>query len=209
MANAAGSTKATIEFYFDFISPFGFCASLRVDDLARKYGRTAAWSSMLVGVSVMKVMNLPPIRDLPLKGPYQKRELARYVRKRGISLGHDVRTEPAYPIPAGRAFHWLNHHQPELAKPAAKAILNAYWIDGRDIGNSEVVAELCAGVGVERQTVLQAIHGEEGSALLRAAVDRSLAKGVFGSPFFIIDGEPFFGLDKMELIEEWLATGGW
>jgi len=57
--------------------------------------------------------------------------------------------------------------------------------------------------------VLQAIHGEEGSALLRAAVDRSLAKGVFGSPFFIIDGEPFFGLDKMELIEEWLATGGW
>ena len=157
----------------------------------------------------MKVMNLPPIRDLPLKGPYQKRELARYVRKRGLSLGHDVQTEPAYPIPAGRAFHWLNHHQPELAKPAAKAILNAYWIDGRDIGNSEVVAELCAGVGVERQTVLQAIHGEEGSALLRAAVDRSLAKGVFGSPFFIIDGEPFFGLDKMELIEEWLATGGW
>jgi 2-hydroxychromene-2-carboxylate isomerase len=96
-----------------------------------------------------------------------------------------------------------------LAKPAAKAIFNAYWVDGRDIGNSEVVAELCASVGAERQTVLQAIQGEEGSALLRAAVDRSLAKGVFGSPFFIIDGEPFFGLDKMELIEEWLATGGW
>ena len=87
MTNKAGSAKATIEFYFDFISPFGFCASLRVDDLAQKYGRTAAWSSMLVGVSVMKVMKLPPIRDLPLKGPYQKRELARYVRKHGISLG--------------------------------------------------------------------------------------------------------------------------
>ena len=52
----------------------------------------------------MKVMKLPPIRDLPLKGPYQKRELARYVRKHGISLGHDVRTEPAYPSRRGVRF---------------------------------------------------------------------------------------------------------
>jgi acyl-coenzyme A synthetase/AMP-(fatty) acid ligase len=47
------------------------------------------------------------------------------------------------------------------------------------------------------------------SEQLRAAVERSLARGVFGSPFFLVGEEPFFGLEKMELLEEWLATGGW
>ena len=36
-----------------------------------------------------------------------------------------------------------------------------------------------------------------------------LARGVFGSPFFIVDGEPFFGVDKLELVDEWLSRGGW
>ena len=53
------------------------------------------------------------------------------------------------------------------------------------------------------------IRRGEADRLLRAAVDRSLARGVFGSPFFIVDGEPFFGLEKMELVDEWLASGGW
>ena len=51
--------------------------------------------------------------------------------------------------------------------------------------------------------------GGAGSAHLRAAVERSLARGVFGSPFFLVGEEPFFGLEKMELLDEWLATGGW
>jgi 2-hydroxychromene-2-carboxylate isomerase len=50
------------------------------------------------------------------------------------------------------------------------------------------------------------------AAAMRASgrnVDDSLAKGVFGSPFFIVDGEPFFGVEKLPVVEQWLATGGW
>jgi 2-hydroxychromene-2-carboxylate isomerase len=209
VAGSGGGKGKVIEFYFDFISPFGYCASLRIDDLAARYGRRAVWSSMLVGVSVMKVMKLPPIRDLPLKGAYQRHELERYARRHGIVLGHDVNTKPAYPIPAGRAFHWLNRYDPDLAEPAARAILRSYWLDNRDIGNPELVADICGGVGADRKGVLRGITEDDGSILLRSAVERSLSKGVFGSPFFIVDGEPFFGVDKMELIEEWLKTGGW
>lgn len=49
----------------------------------------------------------------------------------------------------------------------------------------------------------------EASALLRAEVDAAIACGVFGSPFVIVDGAPFFGVDKLELLDEWLARGGW
>ena len=45
--------------------------------------------------------------------------------------------------------------------------------------------------------------------LLRRNVDDSIRRGVFGSPFFIVDAEPFFGLEKLPVVEEWLAAGGW
>ena len=47
------------------------------------------------------------------------------------------------------------------------------------------------------------------ATLLRAEVDAAVAQGVFGSPFVIADGEPFFGVDNLELLDQWLASGGW
>ena len=41
------------------------------------------------------------------------------------------------------------------------------------------------------------------------AREAALARGVFGSPFFIVDGEPFWGVDRMPMIEDWIRTGGW
>ena len=54
---------APLLFYFDFISPFGYFASLRVEALAARHGRTVDWHAMLLGVSVMKVMGLKPLLD--------------------------------------------------------------------------------------------------------------------------------------------------
>ena len=199
----------TVDFYFDFISPFGYLASLRVDAMAEKHGRTARWQSMLLGISVLKVMGMKPLPATPLKGPYLKRDMARYMRRHGITLGPRAGGKPSYPVFAGRAFHWLDAADPDLAKAYAKAALKAYWQDGIDIGTAEAVSAIAAGVGAGREAVLEAVTEGSGDALLRGAIDRSLELGVFGSPFFLIDGEPFFGLEKMELVEEWLATGGW
>jgi 2-hydroxychromene-2-carboxylate isomerase len=199
-----------LEFYFDFISPFGYLASLRVDALAARYGRAARWQAMLIGVSVMKVMGLKPVPQTPLKGPYTRRDLLRYARRHGITLARDFDAPPPYPIPGARAFHWLDAAGPGVAKAFARALFAAYWQEGRDIGSVAEVARIGEGVGIDSAELLGAIaSGGEGDALLRAAVARSLALGVFGSPFFIVDGEPFFGLEKMELLQDWLEQGGW
>lgn len=55
----------------------------------------------------------------------------------------------------------------------------------------------------------EALADPRAAALLRGEVDAAVARGVFGSPFVIADGEPFFGVDNLELLEEWLARGGW
>jgi 2-hydroxychromene-2-carboxylate isomerase len=198
-----------LDFYFDFISPFGWLASLRIDALAARHGYTTQWHSMLLGVSVLKVMGMKPLRQYPLKGDYLKHDLLRYMRRHGIRIGRDLDTPPANPVPAGRIFHIIQDSNPEEAKTVARHLLKAYWGDGRDIGHAELALDLASEVGADRQMLADALASGEGDRLLRAAVDRSLARGVFGSPFFIVDDEPFFGLEKMELLEDWLSTQGW
>ncbi len=200
---------ATLDFYFDFISPFGYLASLRVDDLAHRYGREGRWHSMLLGISVLKVMGLPPLTQIPLKGDYLGIDLNRYLRRHKLTLARARETAPSNPIPAGRAFHWIDARDPALAKSVAKAILDAYWRRGTDIGSVEAVIAIAERAGADASALRVGFASGEADRLLRAAVDQSLARGVFGSPFFIIDGEPFFGLEKMDLVEEWLAAGGW
>jgi 2-hydroxychromene-2-carboxylate isomerase len=74
-----------LHFYFDFISPFGYFASLRIEALAARHGRLVEWHAMLLGVSVMKVMGLKPLLDTPVKGDY--------VRVTAWSLGAKLMTK--------------------------------------------------------------------------------------------------------------------
>ena len=198
-----------VEFYFDFISPFGWLASLRIDALAQRHGYEARWRSMLLGVSVLKVMGMKPLRQYPLKGDYLKRDLVRYMRRHGIEARRDLDAHPANPIVAGRIFHTLDAQDHEMAKRAARALLGAYWGEAQDIGDVDVALDIASGAGADRNHLKDALASGEGDRLLRRAVDQSLSRGAFGSPFFLVEDEPFFGLEKMELLEEWLASGGW
>ncbi len=63
--------------------------------------------------------------------------------------------------------------------------------------------------GVPAAVVDAGLADPTAADLLRAEVNAAIAAGAFGSPFFIVDGEPFFGVDNLELLDEWLARGGW
>jgi len=209
--NESGRASASraIDFYFDFISPFGFFASLRINELAQKYGLTANWHSMLIGVSVVKVMGMKPLLEVPLKGDYIRHDARRYARRHGIALARDPGANPVDPRPAGRAFNWLLQHRPDTAQLFAQRMFAAYWLQGRDISVQAVVTEVLRDIGLADPAIAADVAGEGAGRLLRASVEASLARGVFGSPFFVVGKEPFFGVEKMELLEEWLAQGGW
>jgi len=71
------------------------------------------------------------------------------------------------------------------------------------------VAALAPAIGAVPAEMLEGIESEQARTDLRDAVSASLARGVFGSPFFFVDGEPFWGSDRLEQLDEWLAGGGW
>lgn len=200
-----------IDFWFDFISPFGYLASLRIDALAARHGREVRWHPMLIGVTVLKVMGLRPVLSTPLKGDYIRREIARYQRRHGIALARDIDAAPMNPLPAGRMFAWLLEHAPGHAKPFARAAYDAYWARAIDIDSADSLGDCGLRSGLSAALIERALVADAEAAkdLLRREVDDAIARGAFGSPFFIVDGEPFFGLDKLELIDDWLARGGW
>jgi len=209
---SAGNSEdfvAPMHFYFDFISPFGYFAALRVGDLASRHGRDCEWHAMLLGVSVLKVMGLKPLLETPLKGPYLNHDAARYARRHRIALKRPLDGPAMNPVPAARAFHWLKQHHADRYRGIAVDMLDAYWREARNLEDPSEIAAIVEHRGVDGAALGTAIESDESRHLLRAAVDTSLHKGVFGSPFFIVDGEPFWGVDKIEQIDEWLTVRGW
>ncbi len=201
--------KPPILFYFDFISPYGWFAARRIDALAARHGRTVKWSSMLLGVSVMKVMGLKPLLDTPLKGDYVRVDVQRHARRLGVTMGRALDATPMNPLVCGRAFHWALKYQPEQAVPLALAWMNAYWEEGRDFPSPESLADVTLPAGVDAAQLIEGAAGAEAATLLREAVEQSLKAGVFGSPTVVVDGEMFWGSDRLDEVERWLATGGW
>jgi 2-hydroxychromene-2-carboxylate isomerase len=200
---------APIEFHFDFISPFGWFASQRIEALAARHGRRVDWHAMLLGVSVMKVMGLKPLLETPLKGDYTKRDIARHARLHGLPLARALDAPVPDPLPAARSFWWAKATAPGSEVALAKGIYSAMWTEAADIGAPAVLEPLVRAGGLDAQRWRGGVADGSAASLLRAAVERSLAAGVFGSPFFIVEGEPFWGVDKLELLDRWLQTGGW
>ena len=203
------TSPAPLHFYFDFISPFGYFASLRIEELAARHGRSVEWHAMLLGVSVLKVMGLKPLLDTPLKGDYIRRDALRYMRRHGLQIQRKLDDPVMDPRAAGRAFHWVKQQQPELAVSLAHAIYHAYWAEGRDLSSAEAVASITLPTGLDSQRLQEGISSAEASQGLRSAVDASLKAGIFGSPTVVVDGEPFWGVETFDLLEQWLASGGW
>ncbi len=203
------ATAEPIQFYFDFISPFGYFASLRIDELGRRHGREVEWTSMLVGVSVLKVMGIPAIVDLPLKGPYVVNDARRYARQHRVAFERPDSSATSRPVEAGRAFAWAKEMDPAAAKRLAGLIYSSYFVRCLDIAKDSVLSTCVSEAGLSWQAFEAARAEGSPAALLRRNVDESIRHGVFGSPFFTVDGEPFFGVEKLPVVEEWLATGGW
>ena len=116
---------------------------------------------------------------------------------------------PMNSLAASRAFWWLNAQDPDMAKGFAQAVYHAHWGEGRDMSTPEQVAEIGATLGLALADVVAATQDTAVKAKLKEETDRSIERGVFGSPFIFIDGEPFWGADRLDQVERWLATGGW
>ena len=197
----------SIDFYFDFSSPYGYFASAKIDDLAAKHGRDVTWRPILLG-AVFKITGGQPLPTIPLKGSYSAHDLQRSARLFKMSFKMPTKFPIGSTAPA-RAFYWLNDRDPAAARKLALALFHAYFAEDRDISNPEVTGNVAAKLGVDKVELAQALNEPAVKERLRSEVAAAIERGVFGSPYFIIDGEPFWGSDRLEQVDRWLESGGW
>ncbi len=201
------TTTGEIDFYFDFSSPYGYFAAARIDEVVTPFDRTVRWRPILLGPAMEKTGNRP-LSDQGAKGEYSVHDWDRLARFMGLpwSLPDPF---PIATVRTARTFYWIEENSPDQAKPFAMAAYKAYFGDGAAINDPETVAEIAAGLGLDRQAVLDGIEQSSIKLRLRDEVDQALEKGVFGSPYVIVDGEPFWGADRFWMIKRWLKSGGW
>ena len=188
---------APIVFYFDFASPYAYFAADGIERIAADNGRTVEWRAFLAWAA-FKAHGISPPMDVPAKHAYFITDMIRSAAFHGVPY-----RQPKLPLSthrASRLFHVVAAEDPRAARTFARRALAAFFAEGEDISDEAIVLRIAQECGIDGASARQAIEGPAGRALLAAAVDRAVADGVCGSPFFLVDGEPFFGADRLPQI---------
>ncbi len=196
-----------IDFYFDFSSPYGYLAAQRIDAVAAEHDREVAWKPYLMGAA-MKLSGAQPLVNRDLVRDYASLDITRSARQYKIPFRFPT-TFPVPTVAAGRAYWWLYDQDRSAAKKLALALYSAYFADDRDIQDAQVVIEVACECGQEQAAVAAALQDDAVKAQLKKVTQIAIELGVFGSPYFIVDGEPFWGNDRIDQLAEWLRSGGW
>lgn len=197
--------SAPIDFYFDFSSPYGYLASEQIEALAARHGRAVMWHAIVLDAQFQPQGGVKIPLAL-LRTEYARRDCERSA----AFLGIPYKTPTPYPVHtehAARAFQWLSDRNPDEARAFAHGVFRAYFVEGRNIAEVAVLLEIAGALGLDREEVSNAFSDLATKARLKAEIDLAEARGVFGSPFFIVEGEGFWGPDRLAQLERWLETG--
>ena len=142
----------TIEFNFDFSSPYSYLASEQIDALAARHGRTVDYRPVLLGAVFKASGGTPLTEGYGPKADYSKHDFARSARFAGVQYRAPSRF-PIGAVAAARAVLWLQQHAPEKATPFIHAIFRTYFAEDRDISDAAVVGAVAHGIGIDAEAL--------------------------------------------------------
>jgi len=195
-------SASPIEFWFDFASGYAYFAALKIDALAERHGRTVAWRPFTLGAA-FKVTGAQGLSRTPLKRDYARRDWQRLARIEGVPF-RLPENHPRTGLPAIRAFYHLERTDAHLAAALARSLILGYFQDGLDTDDPGAIADAAALLGIDREAILAGIADPEVKRIAREQGEQAVARGVFGSPWIFVDGEPFWGSDRLSMVERWL-----
>jgi 2-hydroxychromene-2-carboxylate isomerase len=195
-----------IDFYFDFSSPYSFLAAEQIEALAARHGRTVTFKPILLGIVFKTAGSAPLTEQYGPKARYSVHDFERSARFAGVRYRHPSKF-PIGAVAASRAVLWLQQHQPDQANPFVHAVFRAFFQEDRDISDAGVIAQIAQSLGIDGRALMEGAQEPAIKDALRKRVEDAVALGVFGAPTIVVDGEMFWGNDRLPQIERWLASG--
>lgn len=192
-----------IEFFYDVSSPWTYLAFVNVQKLAKEAGAEIIWRPFLVG-GVFNAVNPTMYRmrenPVPAREAWVKQDLQAWAKLAGLKITFPPKVFPVNSVKALRGLLWAREQGREVE--LATAFFELYWSEDRDISQDDVVAEAASRAGLDSARLLQAITEPGVKEQLKANTDEVIARGGFGSPTMFVNGEMFFGNDRLPLVRE-------
>lgn len=195
----------TIDFYFDFTSPYSYIAAERIEAIAAKGGRTVNYCPTLLGF-IFKEIGGGPLTAMPRKGEYSLNDFSRTARFHDLKLNFP-KAFPANTVMAARAALMVKACEPNAMGAFVREVFRAYFVADQDITQADVIGRCAAAAGVDAEAAAKANDDPRWKEALKQAVQQSNEVKMFGAPYMLVDGEAFWGNDRLDQIERWVKDG--
>lgn len=196
-----------IVYYFTLISPWAYLGHGLLLEMAARHGAELDYRPIGLGQIFSHTGGLPLAQRAPARQAYRMLELQRWREKRGVPLNLKPKFFPFDVSLADRAMTVLLTAGDAAAEAFAQATFAAVWAQDRNMADAAEIAAVLVASGAPAEAVLAQAASPETKARYQLNIDEALASGVFGSPCYLLNGELFFGQDRLELLGEALASG--
>ncbi|HEY8615858.1 2-hydroxychromene-2-carboxylate isomerase [Phenylobacterium sp.] len=192
----------TLEFLFDFGSPASYLAYKALPGIAARTGAKIVYVPVLLGGVFKATGNASPA-TVPAKGRWMNADLARWAERRGTAFNRN----PHFPI---NTLHLMRgaaglKDDPRFAA-YVEAVFDAMWAEPRNLGDPAEMGPVLARAGVSPDEFLGFQQDDTVKDRLKADTEAAVERGMFGAPTFFVEGELFFGQDRLDFVEEALAA---
>lgn len=196
-----------IDYYFTPQSPWTYLGHERFAAMAAAAGAAVRVLPVDFGKVFPLSGGLPLGQRAPQRQAYRLVELQRFSEHLQIPLNRQPKFFPVGGDPAARLITTVDRHDGSAAAMAlAGAIFRAVWAEERDIASDEVLAEILLASGGDAARMAQS-KAPEIQQLYEANTQQAISAGVFGAPSYVVDGEIFWGQDRLDYLERRLARG--
>ena len=193
----------TVEFYYDFGSPTTYLAHKRLQQLEAEYDLEVVYKPILLGGIFKATGNTTPVA-VPAKGKYMlEHDLPRFARRYGVPLNFN----PHFPINTLGLMRGAIAAQRLGCLPRyLDVVFDAVWVAGENMGDPEVVSRVLSEADLDVEALMPLLQDPEVKAELVNGTEEAVKRGAFGAPTLYMDGEIYFGQDRLDFIEEALAA---
>ena len=196
---------AAIDYYFTLVSPFSYLGHRAFLDLAEAKNTTVRYRPVMLG-KVFENSGAVPLAQRPKpRQDYRFLELQRWRARRGVPLNLKPKHFPTNPALADKSVVALVEAGSDPGA-YAESVFRACWAEERDIADRGVLAEKLAAAGHDSEAVLRAAESEAAQRIYEANTAEAIRINAIGSPTYVLNGEVFWGQDRLDLLADALES---
>lgn len=197
---------AEIDYYFTCISPFSYFGHQAIGDVAKRHGARLNLRPFRLG-QVFQSSGAVPLAQRPVpRQRYRMLELQRIAAMRGLPVNLKPAHFPADPALADATVAALVDQGAD-AFDYLDSLYRTVWVDEANVADDAVIAERLERAGFDAAAVIAAARSAKVTGIVDANTEAAIAAGALGSPTYVLNGEVFWGQDRVEHVDHALTTG--